>query len=80
MVPSLFCEVPSDGFWPLNPDQGPAFSSFRAEGCGMLSLLRFLHHVIFYHNITEVGKIALSTDNEAEWAALAEAFNSSILL
>ena len=38
--------------------------SFRAEGYGMLAILRFLFHFIQYHNIKTKSKLKIYSDNE----------------
>ena len=38
--------------------------SFRAEGYGMLAILRFLLHFIQFHNITTKAKLKIYSDNE----------------
>jgi hypothetical protein len=46
------------------PAPGAKQSSFRAEGYGMFSLVRFLHHLITYCGTQPVWKIKLICDNE----------------
>ena len=43
---------------------GKAPSSFRAEGYGMLAILRFLHHFTQFNNISIKGKLKIYSDNE----------------
>jgi hypothetical protein len=46
------------------PAQGSTQLSFRAEGYGMLSITRFLHHLFRFCSVDPAIKIQLSCDND----------------